>query len=191
MNPVPVYVLSLVVVLTGALAPATAGEITFATVHKLGTVYDTSVVILIDAPLPAVYASITDYQHLSAINPLIEESAILSATDPEHYRVRSVIKVCILIYCKHITQVQDLTHRDDHTIEAEMVPGMSDFRSGHARWRLVKTGRGTKLVFTHRFEPSFWVPPVIGTWMIRRTLEKEIRETVRHIEQLAAGSREP
>ena len=47
----------------------------------------------------------------------------------------------------------------------------------------------TELQFTETFEPDFWVPPVIGPWLIQRKLVSEVAETVMYIEaQQAAGA---
>jgi hypothetical protein len=35
--------------------------------------------------------------------------------------------------------------------------------------------------------PDFWVPPLIGTWMIEDKLVEEVELTARHIEQQARG----
>jgi hypothetical protein len=39
------------------------------------------------------------------------------------------------------------------------------------------------LQFTDTFEPDFWVPPVIGPWLIQRKLVRELTETMAYIEQ--------
>ena len=162
-----------------------AGEIIDASVTKSDGVYNASVDALINAPLHLVYESISDYANLSAINPSIVESQILRVLGPDRYRVRSVIEVCILIYCKRVEQVQDMTHKDARTIEAVTLPEYSDFRDGVARWRFTEVGPSTEMYFTHRFEPDFWVPPVIGTWLIKRTLVHEVNQTAIAIERMA------
>ena len=159
-----------------------AGDILASRVSHEGDRYTLTVTARIDAPLDTVYRSITDFDNLDAINPDIEESQLLTTRPPDTRRVRSVIKVCLLTFCKRVQQVQDVTLLSGHAIEAVIVPEGSDFRSGVARWQLTPSGASTELVFSNSFEPDFWVPPVIGGWLIKRKLVWEVAETARHIE---------
>jgi hypothetical protein len=162
-----------------------AGEILASRVTHDGTVYRLSITARVEAPLAMVYRSITDFTNLAAINPSIEESEVLAAPVAGKQRVRSVIKVCILVFCKRVVQVQDVTLVDSRTVEATMVPGAGDFRAGLARWELTVDGAATELHFTEVFEPDFWVPPLIGPWLIERQLVREVAETLMYIEMLA------
>jgi len=164
-----------------------AGEILTSSVTHEGAVYRLSINARVDAPLAIVYQSITDFTNLSAINPSIEESQVLQSRGADQRRVRSVIRVCILVFCKRVEQVQDVTLLDGRTVVAMMVPGAGDFRAGLARWELTTVGTATDLHFTEVFEPDFWVPPVIGPWLIEKKLVREVAETTIYIEALAGG----
>ena len=159
-----------------------AGEIMDSSVTHDGAVYRLSISARMDAPLAVVYRSITDFSNLSAINPAIEESQVLESRGAGQSRVRSVIKVCILVFCKRVEQVQDVTLVDGRTVVARMVPGAGDFRAGLARWELTAVGTATDLHFTETFEPDFWVPPLIGPWLIEKKLVREVAETTLYIE---------
>jgi len=163
-------------------ASSLAGEILASSINHEGEDYTLSVTARIDAPLDTVYRLITDFDNLAAINPAIEESQLLAILQPDTRRVRSVIKVCILVFCKRVMQVQDVTLLAGHVIEAVILPEFSDFRSGLARWQLTARGAATVLEFSNSFEPDFWVPPVIGPWLIKRKLVWEVTETAMYIE---------
>ena len=70
-------------------------------------------------------------------------------------------------------------------IEALTVPALSDFRRGIYRWRLQSENGATRMQFTALLEPDFWVPPVIGPWLIKRKLLDEVRVTTAAIESRA------
>ena len=91
--------------------------------------------------------------------------------------------ICILVFCKQVEQMQRVVQVDSRTVEAVMLPGQGDFRTGFARWRFGGDGTATELYFTEELEPDFWVPPLIGPWLIERKLVREVTETVRYIEQ--------
>ena len=162
-----------------------AGEILESSVAHDGAVYRLSITARVEAPLAVVYRSITDFSNLAAINPSIEESQVLASQGAGRQRVRSVIRVCILVFCKRVVQVQDVTLVDHRTVVATMVPGRGDFRAGLARWELTAVGIATDLHFTETFEPDFWVPPVIGPWLIEKELVREVAETAMYIERQA------
>ena len=172
----------LVAVLLLMPAAVPAGDILASSVSHEGTVYTLSVTARIDAPLDTVYRSITDFDNLAAINPAIEESELLATPTVDTRRVRSVIRVCILMFCKRVEQVQDVTLLEGYAIEAVILPQGGDFRSGLAHWQLTASGASTEMLFTNTFEPDFWVPPVIGPWLIKRKLIREVTETAMYIE---------
>jgi Polyketide cyclase / dehydrase and lipid transport len=164
-------------------AGATAGDILEARVTQADGRYDLAIRARIDAPSDTVYRAITDYSNLAAINPDIEVSELLETTAAGVSTVRTVIHVCILVFCKQVEQLQHVTYPDADTIEAVIVPEGSDFRSGFARWQLSSpTAATTVLQFVETFEPDFWVPPLIGSWLIQRKLVREVTETTAYIE---------
>jgi hypothetical protein len=170
--------------------PARAGDILSSDVTLEAGQYAVTIEAAINAPLNVVYRSITDYNNLATINPSIEESRVLLVMSPDRHRVRSVIKVCILVFCKRVVQVQDVTRVDARTVDAVTLPGDSDFRYGVARWQLTPAGEATRLHFTQEFIPDFWVPPIIGTWLIQRKLLQEVTETAMYIEVRDEASNE-
>ncbi|HYQ72093.1 MAG TPA: hypothetical protein VET88_09230 [Gammaproteobacteria bacterium] len=171
-------------------AGAVAGDILAASATHVDGRYKLSIRARIDAPRELVHRTITDYSNLAAINPDILASELLETTPAGVSTVRTVIEVCILVFCKQVQQLQRVTHPDLDTIEAVIVPEGSDFRSGFARWQLSSpTAATTVLQFNEIFEPDFWVPPVIGPWLIQRKLVREVAETAAYIEALQGSGR--
>ena len=141
----------------------------------------------IDAPPRAVYDTITDYPALPAVTPSIRSAEVLQVLGRGRHRIRTVTEACILIFCKNVRLVQDVEQREAWQLEAVTLPEVSDFKSSLARWRLLPVEGGTELHFTQVFEPDFWVPAVIGPWMIERLLVEEVRATTAYIERRFAG----
>lgn len=180
----------LIVVLLLLPPAAHAGKILYSSVSHEGALYNLSVTARIDAPLDTVYRSITDFDNLAAINPAIEESRLLATPTADTRHVRSVVRVCILVFCKRVEQLQEVTLLDDYAIEAVILPQGGDFRHGVAHWQLTASGVSTVMLFSSTFEPDFWVPPVIGPWLIKRKLVREVAATARYIEVSAHGSQQ-
>jgi len=159
-----------------------AGGVLDSSVSYDAGVYSLSIEARIDAPAAMVYRLITDYDHLQDINPAIRESRILRADSPEKYRIRVVTRVCVLFYCRDVTQSQDMVQSPGYLIEATVLPQDSDFRRGRAQWRLIAEGDSTLMQFRAELVPDFFMPPLIGPWLIRREMANQITEIVMIIE---------
>ena len=154
-------------------------------------VYSVSVDTRIGAPVATVMHTLTDYTHLTRINPDILESRILQVFNPARHRVRTLIRACILIFCRDVEQVQDVERLDDMHVVADIVPELSDFKSGTAEWKLHRLQEKTVLQFTARVEPDFWVPPIIGAWLFRRKIVSEMLVAASWMETEAAAVSRP
>ncbi len=125
----------------------------------------------IDAPPTEVLAQLQDYDHLSRLHKTVVESAILSR---EAHRARVVVRMqgCILFFCRVVTQTLDFhSDPDGRYMVAIMDPADSDFKYGRMRWDLqADAPSATRLRYQAEVVPDFWVPPLIGPWVIQRRL---------------------
>ena len=166
---------------------AAGGEVVESSVVLDADVYAIDVLARIEAPLDVVYLSITDYDHLTDINPSIIESYIIDKQGEGRYRVFTKIRLCVMFFCKKITQVQDIVEHGKALVNATILPESSDFESGSASWDLVVADGVTYMEFSASVDPSFWVPPLIGTWLFEREMTRQVLETARYMEGKAAA----
>ena len=162
-----------------------AGEVVKSSVALDSGIYSVDVLVRIEAPLEVVFQAITDYDRLTEINASIIESYIVETQGADKYRVFTRVKFCILFFCKQIRQVQDMVEYAPALIKATILPELSDFESGHASWDLVVADNVTYMQFSTEVDPAFWVPPLIGTWLVEREMTKQVQETAMYIEQKA------
>ena len=164
---------------------AAAGQVFMAAVtHHEGN-YLVEVDVLVDVPEPTARALLTDYDHLDRINPAIEVSEVLLTRKPGDYRVRTITKACVWFYCKRIHQIQDVIEAHDGSITAVVIPALSDFKQGYARLNMWQEPGGSRIRIRSEVEPDFWIPPLIGPWLIKRKLRSEALETVHNVERVA------
>ena len=164
---------------------AGAGEVVESSVALDSGIYSVDVLVRIEAPLEVVFQAITDYDHLTEINSSIAESYIVETQGADRYRVFTRVKFCVLFFCKQIRQVQDMVEYNSVLVKATILPESSDFDSGHASWDLVVADDVTYMQFSTEVDPSFWVPPLIGTWLLEREMIKQVLETAMYIERQA------
>ena len=166
---------------------AAAAEVVESSVVLDADVYAIDVLVRIDAPLDVVFRAITDYDRLTEINPSIVESHILERQGKGRYRVYTRIKLCVLFFCKEFRQVQDIVEQGNVLVKATILPESSDFESGSASWDLVVADGVTYMEFSAKVDPSFWVPPLIGTWLFEREMTRQVMATASYIEKQASG----
>ncbi len=162
-----------------------AGTVYMASVSHQDGVYFIEVDALVNVPEPQVRELLTDYNNLDKVNPAIEVSEIVKMREPGDYRVRTETEACVWFYCMRVRQVQDVIEAYDGTVTAIIIPQLSDFRKGYARLNLWQEPGGTRVLIRSEVEPDFWIPPLIGPWLIKRKLKSETLETVQNLEQVA------
>lgn len=166
-----------------------AAEIKQAEIHYTGNRY----VVAVDshvatAPL-RVSALLTDFDHFDRLHHTIVVSKLLERTTDGDHRVLIVARPCVLIFCKNISQVAAFRSISKTDLQATMEPSANDFRFGELEWHLQPSGDGgTRVQFDAELEPAFWVPPVIGPWMLKYTLRSLATGVVENLEELAEGA---
>lgn len=153
--------------------------------------YRIRMLVSMDAEPQHVYAVITDYANLKAINPAIKSTVLRPSVEADVPRLETVIEVCVLWMCKDVHQVQNMYPSKPMRLRAVIDPEVSDLKYGVAKWRVWQCGELSCLDVDTTLEPRFWVPPVIGPWVMKRMLTQEARITSRGIERLARQTHSP
>jgi len=143
---------------------------------------------VVNAPAPQVYRVLSDFALLTKLSPAIVSVRVEHPADGGLERVHSVLKGCFLIFCKEAVEVDEVTESNPSTIAARIVPGQSDFKSGSYVWRIQGDGERTLLRYHATRTPAFWVPPLIGPWIIERTMRKHVQASAERLESLATGT---
>lgn len=150
--------------------------------------------IAIDASPPQVFRALQDYSAMVRYNPDLRAVRVQSTGTPGRVRLFTTVHTCVLVFCKTMHQEQIMTAidgADGGMLEAELLPRGGDFKAGSGRWVVgpCPTAR-PRTCLDARIElvPAFWVPPVIGPWVIRRKMADEARRTSIGLELVARGS---
>jgi hypothetical protein len=155
--------------------------------HDAGR-YVLRLIMDVDADSKAVYGIVTDFDRMHRISAALSESHRMEPPGASRDRRKLVVKTCILFFCLRAVLVEDIEYAGAEIIRTTVVPALSDFRSGRMEWQVSPVGSGrTRIRLFCEIEPDFWIPPLIGPWVIKRKMLDEARETVNRIEALAAG----
>jgi len=165
-------------------ATATAVETERAEIEFDRGTYSYTFIFVIDGATDAVRAVVTDYDRLHRINSHIVESRVI-----EHYDAHSLkrllrLRRCILLFCFDLNFVETVEETPEKIVTT-IVPEESTFEDGVAEWRIETVeGMRTRMSVSARQTPTFWIPPVIGPFILKRVMLKEVRETCANIERI-------
>ncbi len=126
----------------------------------------------------SVMAVLTDFENIADLNPAIIESVQLSSPVENSLRVKTVIKDCILFFCKNLTRVEDISQDENTKLEAYIVPMLSDLKSGYASWVLTSHSESTRVDYEARMQPKFWIPPLIRSYVLKKKFKKRVLQSV-------------
>ena len=172
-------------VLPLALSLPTA-EVRQVDVRRDGNLYQLHVVARIGGSPSAVWRLLTDFQHLERIHHSVRDSTYLGHTPEGGNRVRIRMHPCVMFFCVDFTQVLEFHAVDERQLLADFDQRDSDFHFGQLKWRLARSRNvGTDLVFDADLEPAFWVPPLLGSWVLKRVLRKTATDIVMNLDRLS------
>ncbi len=170
-----------------AAAPAKGVQVRSLTVGRHADTYTVTLRARLRATPRRVYAALTNYKALPRLNPAIRSVKVspAPASGPGAERVATVVHACVWFFCKTLHQMQLMTPGAGYRLTAETIPAHSDFRSGHAQWSVAACDGQTCLRFKARVQPDFWIPPLIGPWLLQRKLRDETLITLHGLLRLA------
>ena len=141
----------------------------------------------LDAPPAAIYQVLLDFDHdrYQRISEIYKESGYLPPDSDGTPLVYTRVEGCLLFFCRSMRRVERLEVVTPNLIRSTAVPERSDFKYSTSEWTLEPEGTGTKVTYRMDMEPSFWLPPFVGPWFLKRTLLHGAPGAVDKIEALA------
>lgn len=141
----------------------------------------------IDASQDDLYRVLTDYDLFEQFSSAFVETHNVDPDEKGRPRFYTRMEGCVLFWCQSFERRGHLKLEPPEKIVAVVDPEQSDFNYSRESWQLEPEGDGTLLIYNFEMEPAFWVPPVIGPYMIKRTLRADGRDALDRIEALAQG----
>jgi hypothetical protein len=139
----------------------------------------------VEATPARVMEVLTDFENISDLNTAIISSELQDSSKGNSLRIKTVVKDCILFFCKSITRVEDIIQFENDKLEAFVLPLLSDLRSGYAVWELTQHSSATMVKYDARMQLKFWVPPVIRSYVLKNKFKRRVIESVELLQQKA------
>lgn len=140
---------------------------------------------VLNAPADYVRNVLTDYAHIYRLNPSIIESEVLASSDKNSSRVRTKVIGCIASFCEELERVEEVRTLASGDIQAEIVPESGQFKSGITLWKIQSMGEHARLTYHAEMEPGFFIPPIIGSYLVKARLRDEITTSFTTLEKIA------
>jgi uncharacterized protein YndB with AHSA1/START domain len=174
-----------------AIAPMLmASEIESLTVERTDNRINVDSVMHIAAPPELVFAALSDYGQFDELSSRYKQSRFIEPAADGTPRIFTEVEGCVWFFCRSVQRTSRLDLQPNERIVATAEPDESDVSYGREEWVLSAEAGGTRVDYTHVMEPDFWIPPLIGVWAIRRSLEGDALSAAQRIEVLALSQGE-
>ena len=153
-------------------------------------VFRIKVAAFIEALSDYIRYVLADSAHIYRLSPSIIESEVLPYSPAGEKQVRTRLLCCTSVFCREVERVDVVRMLHTGDLEAEIVPALSEFKSGKARWMITPVDDASYVVYEAYLEPDFFIPPVVGTRIVKQNLLDEFTTTFIRVERIAGFNAE-
>lgn len=180
-----VQIHTVAVLLLLQVVPIYAAELRDVVVEKIGDRYHLTSITYFDASQSQLYKVLTDIDKYLSFSSAFVEAENREPDEQGRPGFYTKMEGCALLFCKTYIRIGYLELQPEHDIVAVADPEQSDFAYSRERWQLIPEGDGTIMIYNFEMEPGFWVPPLIGPYVIKRALKAGGGNAVGRIETVA------
>lgn len=126
--------------------------------------------ILVDQPPATLWAVLTDYNRLHEFIPGLTESRLIATPSHQRLTQRGVLTWWAFRLLVQVTL--EVTETPPSAIRFTAVSG--DFLEHQGAWRLEPVDHRTRVRYDATLRPRFFIPPVIGAWMLKRQMRRTL-----------------
>lgn len=129
---------------------------------------------------------LSNYDDLARFIPDMRSSRVLKR-DADGLVVEQKGELGFLFFRRAIEVTMAVSEEPQRRIDARAISG--NMKNMEARYELLPSEKGLKLAYYGRFVPDFFLPPLIGIPIVRRSLERRFRAMAEEIERRDAFAR--
>lgn len=176
------FLASLLVFSESAMAQSPKSEVVVKRVNTNGEqVFEVTASGAVKAAPEAVWKVLTDYERMPEYVPDLEKTKVLSRTGP-----RVIIEqsgVARFLFLSRTIHLVVQAHEEPTTgIDISLVTG--DMKVYSCRWQMTALpDGGTRIDYTGKMVPKFYVPGMLGSNIIRRDIERMMSAVLERLEK--------
>lgn len=147
-------------------------------IERHGAAYAVSARLALDVERSTAWAVITDYNRLHDFVPDMHESRIVSRPG-EPTLVRQSGSWNVLGYRVPVEIVAHVDEEPMRSVRFHSVSG--NVHVEHGEWSIAEQGAGVTITYRVECTPDFWVPPILGTILIRRDVRANLERVAQEM----------
>jgi hypothetical protein len=168
-----------------ALLPAWGAEVRNIEVSEHHGRYTVSFEALVNVPVDRALHLMLTPDLWPQLTPIITDAKVLARDTSGPRRVQVTFHDCVLIFCKTLRKTEDVTIGSDGRIESLAIPAESDFSYASEDWQIVAEDGGTRIRYRSEMVPGFFVPPLIGPYILKSRMRAQLIQTATNLEKLS------
>jgi len=178
--------LSALILLASAIStPLRAADIRTLEVLEHQGNYNVRFDALLDAPHETIYAIAADPARWPQLSHIVTASEVVGELPGGRRKVKVTFHYCILIFCQTIHKYEALQTSPDGNIDTMAISEQSDFSYAHEHWQIFAEGQGTRILYRADITPSFYVPPLVGAYILKAKIRSLLLHVTANLERLA------
>jgi carbon monoxide dehydrogenase subunit G len=154
---------------------------TLVNVVRNGDVFEIEAQSRVAADRATAWTVLTDYDGYAEFVPGMISSLRVSA---HPLRIEQAGEFGILFLVKHVYSTLDVQEEPPSAIRFHAIGG--NLRRLETDVNIVQDGDTTVLMYRSTIEPDFWIPPLIGTSILRAAISRKLISVSEEIERRAA-----
>ena len=164
---------------------ANAADLREIEVERADGIYMLQSVVWFDADIETVYRVVLDWDLSEQFSSVVVEARNTGsdATGDRGFYTRN--EACVLFYCMSVERVGRVEHEPVAIIKAITDPEKSDFHISNETWEFEQEGDGTLIRYQLEMRPKFWIPPLIGPYVLKKKLREDGAAALNRIEAIA------
>ena len=180
----PGILVSILAVLSSFPA-AMAADLREFEVERVDGVYTLESIVWFDASVDTVYHVFLDWDLSEQFSSVVVEARNLGSDADGDRGFYTRNRACVLFYCKSVERFGSVEHEPATYIRAIADPERSDFHLSNESWEFAEEGDGTLVHYQLKMQPKFWVPPIIGPYVLKKKMREDGVDTLDRIEAIA------
>ena len=162
-----------------------AAEILDVSVDRESSTYYMRSEVRFDVPPRYLFDVLTDWDLSTQFSSVVVESRNVPADESGRPGFYARNRACVAFFCKSFERTGYVDAQPLDVITAVANPDNSDFHVSVEEWHFTSDGDTTTIRYQLEMHPKFWVPPLIGPYLIKRKLEKDGGDALARIESIA------
>ena len=164
---------------------ANAADLREIEVERADGIYMLQSVVWFDADIETVYRVFLDWDLSEQFSSVVVEARNLGsdATGDRGFYTRN--RACVLFYCKSVERFGRVEYEPAVFIKAITDPERSDFHLSNETWEFTEEDDGTLIRYQLEMRPKFWIPPLIGPYVIKKKMRDDGVNALDRIEAIA------